>query len=60
MATKKAETIVNSSFSKTQLVKSNRFKTESDLLNALLRDNKLYTISEVEKKILEFKKGKVN
>ena len=60
MATKKAETIVNHSFSKTQLVKSNRFKTESDLLNALLRDNKLYTISEVEKKILDFKKGKVN
>lgn len=60
MATKKATTIVNPSFSKSQLVKSNRFNREADLLNALLQDNKQYTISEVEKKILDFKKGKVN
>ena len=60
MVTKKAATIVEPSFSKSQLVRSNRFNMESDLLNAVLQNNKLYTISEVEKKILDFKKGKVN
>lgn len=60
MGTKKAATVVEPSFSKSQLVNSNRFNMESDLLNAILQDNRLYTISEVEKIIIDFKKGMVN
>lgn len=59
-ATKKAtEKQIEPSFSKSQLIKSKRFIDECDLLNALLSDNKTYTIDEVVKLIDDFKKGKV-
>ncbi len=54
------ETIAESRFTKSQLVSSKRFHTESDLLNALLQEDKTYTMNEVEKKITDFKKGKVD
>lgn len=60
MATKKVvEKQIEPSFSKSQLVKSKRFLEERDLLNALLTDNKTYTIDEVTNMISDFKKGKV-
>lgn len=60
MATKKVvEKQIEPSFSKSQLVKSKRFLEERDLLNALLTDNKAYTIDEVTNMISDFKKGKV-
>ncbi|MCI9539002.1 MAG: hypothetical protein HFG35_12190 [Eubacterium sp.] len=45
-------------FSKEQLISSERFAKDSDLLEALLGDG-LYLVSEVEKKIRDYKKGKV-
>ena len=60
MAVKKVtEKQIEISFSKSQLVKSKRFFEERDLLNALLADNKTYTIDEVSNMISDFKKGKV-
>lgn len=65
MATKKVTTkkvVVNQiepSFTKSQLVNSNRFFGERDLLQALLADDKTYTIDEVTAMISDFKKGKV-
>ena len=60
MATKKVvEKQIEPSFSKSQLVKSKFFFEERDLLNALLNDNKTYTIDEVANMISDFKKGKV-
>lgn len=46
-------------FSKTQIVNSKRFKENRDLLNAILEDNYVYTLDEIEVRIKEFKKGKV-
>ena len=45
-------------FTKEQLVESARFADDRDLVMALL-DERTYTISEVEKKIQQYKKGKV-
>ena len=45
-------------FSKEQLISSERIAKDSDLLEALLGDG-LYLVSEVEKKIRDYKKGKV-
>lgn len=45
-------------FSKEQMMSSDRFAKDADLLEALLGDG-LYLVSEVEKKIRDYKKGKV-
>lgn len=45
-------------FSKEQLILSERFAGETDLLEALLKDG-VYSVSEVEKRIQAYKKGKV-
>lgn len=55
MAAKKDET----KYSKQQFVESNMYKQQIDLVNALLVDGQSYTIAEVDKIILDFKKGKV-
>lgn len=57
---KKVETIIEDGFTKQQIVNSKRFKDNVDLLNALLKDDKLYTLEEVNKTIEDFRKGKVN
>ena len=57
---KKVETIIEDRFTKQQIVNSKRFKDNVDLLNALLKDDKLYTLEEVNKTIEDFRKGKVN
>lgn len=57
---KKVETIIEDGFTKQQIVNSKKFKDNVDLLNALLKDDKLYTLEEVNKTIEDFRKGKVN
>ena len=57
---KKVETIIEDRFTKQQIVNSKRFKDNVDLLNALFKDDKLYTLEEVNKTIEDFRKGKVN
>lgn len=46
-------------FSKMQIVNSKRFKENRDLLSAILEDDSVYTLEEIEVRIKEFKKGKV-
>lgn len=57
---KKVETIIEDRFTKQQIVNSKKFKDNVDLLNALLKDDKLYILEEVNKTIEDFRKGKVN
>jgi len=60
MAKKKiAENIAEDKFSKKQIVSSKRYRNNVDLLNAVLKDNKTYTLKEVDEIIEKFKKGKV-
>lgn len=46
-------------FTKEQISESKRFRSKVDLVNTILEDGQQYTISETEKKIEEFLKGKV-
>lgn len=46
-------------FKKADLVKSKRYAEDKDLLNAILSEEEEYTLRQVDKKILDFKKGKV-
>lgn len=46
-------------YTKSQLVASEKYSDNVDLLNALLNDNETYSIGEVDKKISTFMKGKV-
>ena len=46
-------------FSKEQLIRSDRFANRRDLLGALLKDGKLYSIEEVETAIEHYMKGEV-
>lgn len=48
-----------SSFSKEQLLASERFRDERDIVEALLMPDKTYTVEQVKKMIGEYKKGKV-
>ena len=47
-------------FSKEQLLASNRFQDRRDLLEALLDEQKSYTMKAVEEIINKYMKGKVN
>ena len=51
---------VKDTYSKEQIVKSRRFANHVDLLNATLKDNKKYTLNQVEEIIINYMKGKVN
>lgn len=46
-------------FSKEQLLMSKHFQDRKDIVNALLSDEKLYTVKSVEEKIANYMKGKV-
>lgn len=46
-------------FSKEQLLSSKRFSDRRDIVNALLDDGERYTVNAVEKKIADYRKGKV-
>ncbi|HGM1476891.1 TPA: hypothetical protein ACKOO9_003848 [Clostridioides difficile] len=44
-------------FTKEQIVNSKKYVNRRDLLNAILRENELYSFSEVEEIINKFMKG---
>ena len=46
-------------YSKKQIVKSKKYENHVDLVNALLDDDKKYSLAEVDKKINSFLKGAV-
>lgn len=46
-------------FTKEQLLNSKKYIHLRDLVNVLLFDSQTYTLQEVDKKISDFKKGKV-
>ena len=63
MAKKKNTKVVSQveiKYSKEQIVNSNKYKANVDLLNAILKNNRQYTLQEVNEIINNFKKGKVN
>ncbi|HEK4613531.1 hypothetical protein BGV10_13110 [Clostridioides difficile] len=47
----------NYKFTKEQIVNSKRYVNRKDLLNAILKEDKLYSFSEVENMINNFMKG---
>lgn len=47
-------------FNKQQLLISKQFANQRDLLEALLENNKNYTLSEVDNMIKKYMKGQVN
>lgn len=49
-----------SGFSKEQLLSAMRFSNRRDLLGAILEDGKKYSISDVERKLENYYKRKVN
>ena len=56
---KKEEIIVEDTFTKEQIVSAKKYKNNVDLLNAILKNEKTYTLKEVDEIIEKFKKGKV-
>ncbi len=54
------KTVKTAKFSKDELVNSNKFVDYVDVLNAILEDEKTYTIEETENIIDKFLKGKVD
>lgn len=46
-------------FSRNQLLASDRFQNQRDILNALLLPENTYTIAEAEEQIEAYRKGKV-
>lgn len=58
MATKNKEVVVQK-YSKKQLISSKRYNGEEDIINAVLQDNKLYSIEETDALVENFMKGKV-
>ncbi|WP_342557019.1 hypothetical protein [Lysinibacillus sp. FSL P4-0201] len=54
---KEAITATLQTFTKEQLVKSNKYVHRRDALNALLQDNKLYSFTEVEGILKQFEEG---
>ena len=49
----------DSTFKKSQLIKSNKYKHQVDLLNVLLEDGKEYSIKQVDTSINKYMKGSV-
>ena len=45
--------------SKEQIVASDKYRSQRDLVDALLEEDKKYTIATVDKMIEEYRKGKV-
>lgn len=46
-------------FTKSQIVGAKKYENDIDVINALLKDGKSYTLADVDKIIEDFKKGKV-
>ncbi|HBG0458411.1 TPA: hypothetical protein KPE24_000200 [Clostridioides difficile] len=47
----------NYKFTKEQIVNSKKYVNRKDLLNAILKENELYSFSEVDDRINNFMKG---
>jgi len=59
MATKQKEK-QDAMFSKEQILASNKYADRRDALDAILEDNGVYTIEQVDSLLEKFMKGKVN
>lgn len=59
MATKQKEK-QDAMFSKEQILASNKYANKRDALDAILEDNGVYTIEQVDSLLEKFMKGKVN
>ncbi len=59
MAEKKTVESTESKFTKEEIVSSKRYIEDSDIVRALLEDNKTYTLKEVDNIVEKFRKGKV-
>lgn len=59
MATKQKEK-QDAMFSKEQILASNKYVDRRDALDAILEDNGVYTIEQVDSLLEKFMKGKVN
>lgn len=57
---KKEKTQETNKFPKEKIVSSKRYKDQVDLVNALLSDDKEYSLEEVDYIINNFMKGKVD
>ena len=55
----KNETTEAPAFTREQLMASNRYANQRDIIKALLETGKLYTFAQVDGLIEKFKKGKV-
>lgn len=51
--------IIDSKYTKQQILKSKKYSDKQDLINALLEDNGHYTLSQVDEIINDFMKGVV-
>lgn len=60
MAKKKSQSKKENKYTKKQVLASKKFAYSRDLINALLSDNKTYTLEEVDKEIATFMTRKVN
>lgn len=57
---KNEEAVSSALFTKAQLLASDKFSDRTDILNALLLNEKKYTVESVEQEITKYMKGKVN
>ncbi len=55
----KSEKTIEPTFDKKKLVNSKRYINNQDALNAILEENKKYTIEQADKLLEKFMKGKV-
>lgn len=55
-----AEAKTKAVFSKAELLRSKKYRLQTDVLNALLENDKKYTLDETDKIIEKYMKGKVN
>ncbi|CAI3559524.1 hypothetical protein [Clostridium neonatale] len=55
----KIKAVIDSKYTKQQILKSKRYSDKQDLINALLKDDTQYSISEVDELINNFMKGVV-
>lgn len=55
----KIKDATDSRYTKQQILKSKKYLSKQDLINALLKDNEQYTLSEVDSLIDSFMKGVV-
>lgn len=55
----KKKTVKEDKYPKVQLVNSDKFKHNRDLVSVLLKDGKEYSIDEVDKLIEKYMKGSV-